>query len=306
VRGVTPKFQERHFDYVLGPGQASLLASVAGNGPVVTIPFRLDPDAPFLLRSLALRIAYTSAAAPNQSGLQNLKMRFTGPENDYRQQDLVRASLLMPYFGQAGNPHPYYPQLLYPAGGVLNLDLQNAGATTLTNLTFYFRGVKLYPYGTEAMYSYPPKFSTLPFACPRTYTALPVTTPTNGLRSIFRPPFDSDFVLRSIQAGPSFDRSSYEVFMTLLDENEKPYSNAPVHIDVLAGRSLMPAAYPSGTTTLAPTGTGASNPGLFYPEIYVPKQHVLYYDLVRSDAGYAGAVAEDFPITFGGMKVFPR
>jgi hypothetical protein len=142
----------------------------------------------------------------------------------------------------------------------LNLDLQNAGATTLTNLTFYFRGVKLYPYGTEAMYSYPSKFSTLPFTCPRTYTALPVTTPTNGLRSIFRPPFDSDFVLRSIQAGPSFDRSSYEVFMTLLDENEKPYSNAPVHIDVLAGRSLMPAAYPSGTTTLAPTGTGASIP----------------------------------------------
>ena len=54
----------------------------------------------------------------------------------------------------------------------------------------------------------------------------------------------------------------------------------------------MPAAYPSGGAVLAPTGTGASQPGLFVPEIFIPKTHLLYYDLVRNDAGYAGAVAE--------------
>jgi hypothetical protein len=146
----------------------------------------------------------------------------------------------------------------------------------------------------------------LDFTYPQTYAALAVTTPANGVRSIFRPKPDSDFVLRGIQAGPSFSRTTYEVFITLMDENEKPYSNAPVHVDVLAGRSFMTAAYPSGTSVLAPIGTGASNPGLFFPEIYVPKTHILYYDLVRSDAGFAGAAAQDFPVTFKGMKVFPQ
>jgi hypothetical protein len=298
--------QYRHQDYVLGPGQAVSLASLPAGGPVVTIPFKLEPDAPFLLRSLALRQQYLSAAAPTQAGLQYLKLRFSGPNNDYLQQDLVRASLMMPYFGQAGNPHPYYPERLYPAGGVINVDVQNIGASALENVTIYFRGVKLYPEGSQSQYTYPPKFATNDFICQRTYTALPVTTPTNGVRSIFRPQFDSDFVLRGIQAGPSFSRSCYEVFITLLDENEKPFSNAPVHIDVLAGRSLMAAAYPTGTTVVAPTGTGASNPGLFFPEIYVPKTHILYYDLVRNDGGFAGAAAQDYPISFLGAKVFPK
>jgi hypothetical protein len=301
-----PQYQERHQDYVCGPDQANALANLTAAGPVITIPFRLDPDAPFLLRSLAVRVQYLSAEAPTQAGLQYLKMRFSGPNNDYLQQDLVRASLLAPYFGQAGNPHPYYPQVLYPASGVINLDVQNIGSSALVNVTVFFRGVKLYPVDSQGQYTYPDKFATLDFKCQRTYTALPVTTPTNGVRVIFRPPFDSDFVLRGIQAGPSFSRTSYEVFMRLLDENEKPFSNAPVHIDVLAGRSLMPAAYPTGTTVIAPTGTGASNPGLSFPEIYVPKTHILQYDLVRADAGFAGAVAEDFPITFIGSKVFPK
>jgi hypothetical protein len=303
---VTPTYQERHQDYVIGPTQAPALASLTAGGPVLTIPFPLDPDAPFLLRSIALRMQYRSAANPDQSGLQYLKLRFTGPNNDYLQQDLVRASLLMPYFGQAGNPHPYYPQKLYPAGGTINVDVQNIGSGTLTNVYLYFRGVKLYPRGFSGIYTYPSKFSTLPFVYPTTYASLPVTTPTNGVRSIFRPKPDADFVLRAIQAGPSFSRTTYEVFMTLLDENEKPYSNAPVHVDVLAGRSFMAAAYPTGTSVISPTGTGASNPGLFYPEIYVPKDHILYYDLVRSDVSFAGAVAQNFPVQFMGMKVFPQ
>lgn len=303
---MTPAFDERMQIYVVGPDQFAGLASVAAGGPKITIPFRLDPDAPFVLRGIACRCAYVSAASPYQSGLQNLLFRFAGPEQNYFMQAMTRFSLLCPWYGQAGNPHPWYPEVVYPAGSTIYIDYQLDGATALTDLTFYFFGVKLYPKGSPDVYRLPSKFSTLDFRCPRTYDDLPVTTPSNGLRSIFRPPFDADYVLRGIQAGPSFSRTSYEVFLRLLDESEQPYMNAPVHLDVLAGRSLMPAAYPSGTSFLAPTGTGASQPGLFVPEIFIPKTHILYYDLVRDDGGYAGAVAEDYPLVFVGSKVFPQ
>lgn len=300
------QFDERMQIYVVGPDQFAGLASVAAGGPKITIPFSLDPDAPFLLRGIACRRAYRTAANPDQAGLQNLLFRFAGPEQNYFMQSMVRFSLLCPWYGQAGNPHPWFPEVVYPAGSTLCIDYQLTGSTALTDLTFYFFGVKLYPAGSSETYGYPREFSTWDFKCPRTYTALPVTTPTNGLRSIFRPPYDADFVLRGLQAGPAFSRTSYEVFIRLLDEREHAYMNAPVHLDVLAGRSLMPAAYPSGTSVLAPVGTGASQPGLIYPEIYIPKTHLLYYDLVRDDAGYAGAVAEDYPITFIGAKVAPK
>src|SRR5215831_17725514 len=137
---MNPQFQQRHQDYVF---QLPTLAP----GQVLTgLPFVLDPDAPFVLRSRALRIPYNNSR--QQAGLQFLSMRYSGPNSDYRAQSLVPQSEEMIYFGQMGNPKPVWPPIEYPASGTILVDVQNTSTSlTLTGLTLYFRGVKLFPFG---------------------------------------------------------------------------------------------------------------------------------------------------------------
>ena len=52
---------------------------------------------------------------------------------------------------------------------------------------------------------------------------------------------------------------------------------------------------------------GPVSPGLFYPEIYIPKNHQIIYDVRRADGAALGAtLAVSFPFTLLGSKVFER
>jgi hypothetical protein len=301
---VTPKFLLRHQDYVLGPNQEPGLASVAA-GVQATICLVLDPDAPFELRSIAVRVAYNNSR--QQANLQFLNFRYSGPDKDFRQQGRVPASIWMPYFGQNGCPHPVYPPITYPALGCIWVDLQNTGTSALTNLTFYFRGVKIYPPGTNPYYTYPPKFSTIAYT-DRVDVSNVLNIDNGGhFNQIFpypgpggNPQKDSDFVLRAIQIGRPAVPQYNELFIKLRDENNKAYSNDWVHVDVLAGNATgQTGAYTSG----AAVGTGPSHPGVFYPEIYLPKNHILVYDIMRNDPGLSTL---NLPMAFIGAKVFHK
>jgi hypothetical protein len=296
---MTPRFQQRHQDYVmhfppLVPGQL-----------MQGIPFVLDPDAPFILRSRALRLPYNQAR--EQAGVQFVSLRYTGPDGAYRAQTLIPQYAEMVNFGQMGNPKPVWPNIQYPASASILVDVQNTStALTLTGLTLYFRGVKLFPYGSIPSYGYPSKCKLQSFTYPQPLNALPVTQPENTLQQLFKVKPDADFVLRSIQAGPAVAPLPWEIFIQLMDENLKPYSNKPVHLDVLAGNSAMPATFPIGPVPayVSPVGTGASNPGVFFPELYIPASHLLYYYISRSDVGYPGAVPLNYPLAFNGAKVY--
>lgn len=303
-----PAFQERHMDYVLGPNQDGRLSSVAAGAIIEGLALPLEQDAPFVLRSRAHRVKYN--AARQQAGLQFLSMRYSGPSRDFRSTVRIPQAIEGAYFGQVGLPIPIQRQIVYPASGVIYVDVQNTGSAAMTNLTLYFRGVKLYPWGLVPSFTYPPRFADLPFCYPQTVTALPVTTPSMGVRTVFTVKDDADFVLRAIQAGRSFTPQTWEVFIRLFDAQEKPYSNDFVHVDVMCGQlnGNPTAAFPSGGT---PTyyqaiGAGPSAPGLLYPEIYVPRNQILYYDVLRTDVSFGGAVAADFPINFIGCKVFGK
>ena len=298
---MNPKMQERHMDYVW-----SLPPLAAGEELVA--PFQFDPDAPFELRGLAARIPYTVAGPASvlgtQGGLQFVSLRWSGPTQDYRQQARVPLGLMMgPYFGQYGCPRPVSPGVRFPANGVTWLDVKNDGLVTLTGLQVFFRGCKVAPWGEWPTYTYPAKMRTVPYQYPFTVPALGVTE--TRLNQVFRVKSNGDFVFRAGQAGRSFAPATYEVFMTLRDADSRPYSNAPVHVDVLFGQSVGRQAYPVGAAGLyvIPVGPGASMPGLVDPEIYVPADHLLLYDIVRTDVAYVGAVAADFPINFIGSKV---
>jgi len=301
-----PPFQERMHDYVLGPNQDSRLASVAAGATIKGIQLQLDPDAPFQLRSRAVRQTYTSALT--QNGLQFLASKWTGQrgKQDYRHQDYVLESLQMPYFGQMGNPKPIWRNLVYPANGLIVIDIKNTGASAITNLTFYWRGVKLFPWGAVQAYTYPKDFAAIQYNY-----QIPVTTlGVNEYRQnqIFYVEQD-DFVVKAGQCTAPFliaGRQFSEVFIRWKDEQRKPFSNDLVPLDVFFGSGGFPAVVPLGQAFIAPFGVGPCLPGLFYPEIYVPLNHQLFFDLKRTDGAVNANQSESFTINLIGQKVYPR
>jgi hypothetical protein len=45
---------------------------------------------------------------------------------------------------------------------------------------------------------------------------------------------------------------------------------------------------------------------LLVPEVYLPINHRMFFDISRNDSAYAGAASLNYPLTLGGMKVFPQ
>jgi len=290
----------------LGPNQDARLASVAPGQVIEEILLRTDDDAPFVLTSRSVRHAYTSDLVQN---LQGLKTRWTGPTRDYRQQEFLRESLQGAYYGQFGNHKPIVPGIQFPPRSVLMLDLINDGATTLTNLTFFWHGYKLFPAGAVPAYTYPRRFASQSFAYPVPVSALGVNE--TRLNQIFTVKEDADFVLRGGQGIPissSDGRTLAEVSILLKDFNKNPYSSDYMPFDILFGCGSFPAVVPVGPTPsfVSPFATGPAQPGLFYPEIYVPKNHQLLYDLKRGDGAGGSNQAEDFTFAFLGGKAFDK
>jgi len=304
-----PQFQERFHIYVLGPNQDTRLTSVAAGALIKGITLTLDPDAPFALRGRAVRQTYTSTLT--QAGLQFLKTRWTGPtESDYRQQVTISESVQMANFGQGGNPKPIFPPVTYPANGIIKIDVQNTGASAIAGLTFYWIGEKLFPWGSVPAYGYPDSFSSIWFTYPQTISALGVSELRQD--NILTIKTDADFALRAGQAKAPFQsegpRTFAEVFIKLKDFNKKPYSNDFVHFDIIFGGGNPSRTIPIGPTPtlMAPFGTGPAAPGLFYPELYIPKNHQLLYDLQRSDGSGGTNQSESFDICWIGAKVFQK
>jgi hypothetical protein len=303
------QYQERHQDYVIDQTIDKRLASVGAGVVVDNIQLQLDPDAPFLLRQRGYRVKYDNLDSKTQVGLQDVALRFAGPDINYFSADYIPQNLVMPYGGQGGSMSPVFPQVFYPASGYLTVSLVNSGTHTLTNLSLYFRGVKLFRPGAIPSYTYPPKSSLLDYKYPISpdapYGVTNLLTNESRLLVPFTVKPDTDFVLRALQMGPSYAPFGLEVFITLRDQDQKAYSNLPVHFEMW-GPSIGNFQSGAGGSTTA-VGTGNSNPGINYPEIYIPKSHQIFYDIVRADNSFAGAATiPNFPITLIGSKVYAQ
>ncbi len=305
-----PPFQERFQIYVLGPNQDSRLASVAAGAVIPKIKLAIDSDSPFVLRARALRCKYTQdGTGIRQAGLQGIKTQWTGPDQDYRFQAFVPECLQQPYFGQGANWKPVSPEIVYPPSGVITIDVQNTGASAVTNLTFYWIGVKRFPWGTVPAPAYPAKMAGLTFSYPINIPALGVAE--TRLDQLFTSKSDADFVYRAGQGGPVFGHGDVatlaEVAIRIKDGTKFPFMNDYVQLDVLLGSGGMPRTIPIGPTPsyVAPYGTGPGSPGLFFPEFYVSRLHQFWFDVQRADT-YAGATALDVNWNLTGAKVFPR
>lgn len=304
-----PPVQERFHVYVLGPNQDSRLASVGAGAIIKDVDLLLDPDAPFQLRGRGVRRKYTSALT--QNGLQFLSTKFTGQygSEDYRQQDFVNVACEMPNFGQAGCPRSVWPQPIYGPSQVLRVDLKNTGLTAITNLTFFFFGVKLFPWGSVQGYTYPERFSSEQYNYQIPVTTLGVSETRLNIPFTVQ---QNDFVFAAGQATAPFQlagpRTFAEVAIVLKDEQRKPYMNDFVPLDMLFGAAGFPAVIPFNQTPsfIAPFGPGPALPGLIYPEIYIPNQHQFFYDLQRTDGSGGTNQSESFTISLVGRRVYPQ
>jgi hypothetical protein len=301
-------FQERHQDYVIP--LPTLPVSAGFGGTPTDVVFQFDPDAPFEFRSLAARMPYV--AGPHQDGIQWVALRYTDSENDFKQDFPVPLFLMGAYYGQCGNPIPRYPNIRYPASSTVRFEVLNFGPAPLTGVQLFMRGVKLFRPGETLAYTYPAKIRrALPFwaslARPNLAILALAKTETRA-NQVFVADRDSDMVIRGGQAGLAGTTAAYEVFFTLRDETSKPFSNLPVHAEILFGSGGIPGLYPCGPAGgfLQPVGSGPSLPGLFFPEIYLPAGHVLLYDVSRQDAAYGGLPATaDYPVSLFTEKVWP-
>ena len=181
-----PRFQQRDHIYTLGPpllpvanpvpqlpNEYAVLSSLAPGQQVLGLPVNLDKDAPWVMRRRALRIKYDSTQSGTThifTGINQLMVRFTGHDQHYLQQSPVPQNLDGAFFGQFGAWKPSFPGVAFPAGGTFLVDIINNGPATLTNVTLYFRGVKLFPWGVRPDYRYPAVVSSIPYAYPINWT----------------------------------------------------------------------------------------------------------------------------------------
>lgn len=339
---------ERFHIYVLNVGNLSAGSSVED------IPLPFDTDAPFELRGRGGRCQNDPRFF--QAGMNALSVRYRDALGKYTSDAPIPWNLDIPGGGLGGAWKPVYPGKPYPIRSSLSTTIYNTGpgAVNLTNLQLYYVGVKKFP-ASRPWASFPVHFSPLPFkyswwaqAVRQGFNAtevalIPPSTTGSWDNQVLQIQNDADFALLGGQVGvfgvygtPWFYQ---ELFINLKDQDNKPYMSSPVHVDWLFGsphqsvvategdyylpngsqsnfQSLTPLAggFAPGMTPLV----GPYHPGLVYPQIYIPANQVLLFDLFRNDAGFTTAYDQNgagtpivppsinLNIMFEGLKVFHR
>lgn len=294
---------ERHQDY-------QLTVPTVPPGGVTDVPLQLDTDAPFALRLVKSR------------NLGSSGFKFQNPRRQYTssalQTDLTQDVLTQAYLPSRGLV--MYPQMLYQPGASIICDIGNTTGQTLTNVKLLFRGSKFYDSRAVSLPTYPPRFGPLPFQQQTIVTNL--TASGAGSRSIdnqLQVRRDADYVYRcgvcdpfllavdgtASAAGVVAPPNYSEVYVQLKDESRKAYSNEPIHVNDLFGQETPFVDGPEGNLN---SDSVLWLPGMVTPEIYIPRDHSLYFDVFRFD------VATNFdtgrPVNlyfrFVGAKVFAQ
>lgn len=316
------KFYERHQDYVFDIGnsfantsyqQQVQIGTLAANTQYPGLPLTLDLDAPFILRGISARMQWSLETGQNSLSqlyfrLKRANTRLTCPQGQWLPFEQVAR-----VYGQGGNQGIVWPHESYPQGGVIEVDIWNNGASTLAGVQIVFRGVKRYAIPRPSLY--PANISrVMNWTRSVKIAGVGISGPTATIERFPLSPAvkDGDFVLRHLQGGSVYNPNAPAAFFTarnvwaaLRDEQDKPFSNAPVDVNILCGQGTMALA--SGLTNSQQFGPW--HPGIVYPEIYIPRNQVFSMDIFRDDSAYIGqpgigAVRMDFAL--GGVKVFQQ
>ena len=277
-------------------------------GGLTDLPLQLDSDAPFALRLVKSRNIGVSG------------WQFQTPKKLW-QSPFLRTDLILPQFpGDFARPSHgsiVRPPLVYPTSSQIVCNIGNSTGETITNARLTFYGSKLFQPSAAQFPSYPSRMAVLPFTYPVVVPNMPAVGTLKDLQ--LRVKSDADFVYRhavcdpfrlGVNGGPVpgpvispgnifVSQNFSELYVMIRDEARKAYMNEPIHVDDLMGQGL-PSIF---------NVAGANNdgvlffPGLTTPEIYIQREHSLYFDLTRNDPS---GVPVDLHFRFQGMKVFER
>jgi hypothetical protein len=291
---------QRHQDY-------QLTIPLVPPGGLTDLPLKLDTDAPFALRLVKSR----------NLGLSGF--RFETPNRQWQSSGLVTDLIPQAPGAILVNPQPsrgriIYPEQVYPIGATIVCSVGNNTGANLTNVRLLFRGSKLFPDGAIPSPTYPAKMSVLPFTYPPSSIVIkdvpPVTT--TPIRNVqLRNKTDADFVLRygvcdpftlGVDNGPFNPFNYTHLYVQLRDEGYKAYSNEPIHVNDLFGQG-QPIPWRFEISPNANDDSVVFLPNLFTPEIYLLRDHSMYFDIYRDDPD-SGPV--DLHFRFQGSKVFSR
>jgi hypothetical protein len=277
------------YDYVyqlaaLTPGQAFV------DGAAV---LQLDAEAPFAMRGRAI---YSEGGSAHQASTLNVLTRFQQAQSRFVSNKAWPASIDMMFAGYNGIFSPVHPQLIFPAGGIIQQSISNPSTNaSLTNFMLIYRGVKIFPPGGALVRKLPNvrvKIET------RSYSQ---TVVINAVQTISRIPFnvgtDSDFILRAIQVGTQSSPRYSSLLIQLRDSQQKPYSSLPIPIDYLCGNA---SAAVNNTANGQNVQIGNWIPGLIMPELYLLRGDQLFFDLIRNDGG---GVSNTLTFNWIGAKV---
>jgi len=245
-----------------------LPVSAVNAQPLIGLKLQVDLDAPFRL----FGVAVWNLGVPQFTGAEGqIALRFERPDGRLIQRQLAASNQLFPgnqYNQESISPNKAYvspirPGVLYPAGSVIEIDVQGlpTGIVNPSRSIIVFVGTNIYQQGTVWSPGYPKK----PWTARPYLDNLTVTGSGFPIRNVpFTAQADSDFVWQcgeytDLSSGGAIDQF-IDLGIMIRDPGYKAYSN-----DYVPAALLFPFL-------------NAQAPGWLYPEIYVPRLTQLYFD----------------------------
>lgn len=260
-----------HFDFLLRCGV------IADGETTAAIELPIPPGSPFCLRAIGGYIVSDEHVVTQMLGGF---LQFQNPQDQYLQIEQIGTTGDWPSGGNNALYEPVYNQVPYPANSVLTVKLTNRSGADWDDARIVFRGTKLYY--ADRIYSptYPECYRSFPYQ-----QSLSIQTAANGTTpDIPLQVNGADFCLRggTLKLNSSVSGNINDLEMKLKDQEGRPYSNDYIHHKWLFSTDL------------------AQRPGIFYPEIYLPKDRLLLIDVQQS------ATAPLVNLVFTGERIFPK
>jgi hypothetical protein len=239
---------------------------------ILEFELQLDSDAPFILRAIGAFIT-------GQVGI-----RFTSPDGRWIQR-LVSTSISLSsglvdngaFYGQWA---PVYPNLVYPAGATIQMQLVNLSGGPFGDFRLIFVGTRLFCEGQVWAPAPPKNYRAVRFDYNVSRTLQIVDLQRDV---IFHVNSDADFLwCGGVDADNTTDGGNIEV--RIRDGWGKYYMNDFIQTQQLFGRQV------------------AQRPGLIFPGIFIPREQNMYLDLRRNAGGELGPVLHTF--TMKGFKLY--
>jgi hypothetical protein len=236
----------------------------------------LDTDAPFRMTGVAVYV-FNSAGVPlGPAGNVGVTLRFTMPDLSWIQKHLDSAQLVNTYDAQAVNgagglTAPYYAyfsplgkNLFYQTGSRIVIDFAELAGITDAVVMIVFLGTKLYGDGSVWWPIHDPTKPARPYIG---YSVQfdPTKLPLYNIPLSINPDADFAWQCGAQTSQPAVGLSPVgairNIGIKVKDWTGKYYMNDYIPLDLIFGFD------------------NSQTPGLLYPEIYIPKNQLLYMDL---------------------------